>query len=112
MRNGNSHISVVALSGLSWWRSSWNGRLILAALLIAASALALMPDRTSAHHTADTTYATHCQQHMMKLMRIKIEDPYMPDLATSEAFISDCIALLKAAEKLTLGDDTDINWLD
>ena len=61
MRNGNSHISVVALSGLSWWRSSWNGRLILAALLIAASALALMPDRTSAHHTADTTYATHCQ---------------------------------------------------
>ena len=35
----------------------------------------------------------------------------MPDLAASEAFVSDCIALLKATEKLTLGDDTDINWL-
>ena len=61
MRNGNSHISVVALSAHSPWRSSWIGRIILAALLIAASALALMPDRTSAHHTPDTTYETHCQ---------------------------------------------------
>ena len=96
MRNVNSHFSVVALSGLAWWRSSWTGRIILAALLIAASALALMPDRTSAHHTTETTYATHCSS--------SSEDDENgnrgsldSDLATS-AFISDCISLLKAAE--------------
>ena len=61
MRNVNSHSSVVAPAAQSQWRSSWTGRIILAALLIAASAIALMPDRTSAHHTPDTTYATHCR---------------------------------------------------
>ena len=61
MRNGISPVSVVALAAQSQWRSSWTGRIILAALLVATSALALMPDRTSAHHTADTTYATHCR---------------------------------------------------
>ena len=104
MRNGNSHISVVALSSQSSWRSSWIGRIILAALLIAASALALMPDRTSAHHTPNTTYETHCQSS-------DDNGILLPDLATS-AFISDCIALLKAAEKLTVGDDTNVNWLE
>ena len=104
MRNGNSHISVVALSAQSPWRSSWTGRIILAALLIAVSALALMPDRTSAHHTPNTTYETHCQSS-------DDNGILLPDLATS-AFISDCIALLKAAEKLTVGDDTNVNWLE
>ena len=104
MRNGNSHISVVALSAHSPWHSSWIGRIILAALLIAVSALALMPDRTSAHHTPNTTYETHCQSS-------DDNGILLPDLATS-AFISDCIALLKAAEKLTVGDDTNVNWLE
>ena len=110
MRNVNSHFSVVAPAGLAWWRSSWTGRLILVALLIATSALALMPDRTSAHHTTGTTYATHC--------RSASEDDQNgnrgsldTDLAESEAFVRDCIALLKAAEKLIVGDDTSINWL-
>ena len=110
MRNVNSHSSVVALSAQSQWRSSWTGRIILAALLIAASAIALMPDRTSAHHTTGTTYATHC--------RSASEDDQNgnrgsldTDLAESEAFVRDCIALLKAAEKLIVGDDTSINWL-
>ena len=109
MRNVNSRISVVALSAQYQWRSSWTGRIILTALLVAASALALMPDRTYAHHTADTTYATHCSS--------SSEDDENgnrgsldSDLVTS-AFISDCISLLKAADKLNLGDDTDINWL-
>ena len=44
MRNVNSRISVVALSAQSQWRSSWTGRIILTALLVAASALALMPE--------------------------------------------------------------------
>ena len=105
MRNGNSHISVVALYAQSPWRSSWTGRLILVALLIATSALALMPDRTSAHHTADTTYATHCRSY-------QDNGSLLPNLANSEKFVEDCIALLKAAEKLTLGEDTDVNWLE
>ena len=110
MRNVNSHSSVVALSAQSQWRSSWTGRIILAALLIAASAIALMPDRTSAHHTTGTTYQTHC--------RSSSEDDENgnrgsldSDLATS-AFISDCISLLKAADKLTVSDATRINWLE
>ena len=107
MRNGNSHISVVALSAHSPWRSSWIGRIILAALLIAVSALALMPDRTSAHHTADTTYETHCRSNAEPAPRGDL----VPELAASEAFVRDCIALLKATAKLTLGDDTDIDWL-
>ena len=102
MRNGNSHISVDALSAQSPWRSSWIGRLILVALLIAASALALMPDRTSAHHTADTTYETHCQS---------LPDGDMTQEIVNSDIVSDCIALLKAAEQLTVGDDTTINWL-
>ena len=104
MRNVNSHFSVVAPAGLAWWRSSWTGRLILVALLIAASALALMPDRTSAHHTPDTTYATHCRS-INEVDQNGNPGSLDSDLATS-AFISDCIALLKAAEKLIVGDDT------
>ena len=109
MRNVNSHSSVVALSAQSQWRSSWTGRIILVALLIAASALALMPDRTSAHHTTETTYATHCQS-IDDVDENGNRGSLDPDLATS-AFISDCIALLKATEKLIVGDDTRINWL-
>ena len=105
MRNGNSHISVVALSAQSSWRSSWTGRIILAALLIAASALALMPDRTSAHHTPNTTYETHCQSNQSS-------GDLTPDLAGSEDFVRDCIALLKATEKLVVSEDTNINWMD
>ena len=110
MRNVNSHFSVVAPAGLAWWRSSWTGRIILVALLIAASAIALMPDRTSAHHTTGTTYATHCQS------RDDVDENRNPgsllsNLANSEEFVEDCIALLKAAGKLTVGDDTRINWM-
>ena len=109
MRNVNSHFSVVAPAGLAWWRSSWTGRLILVALLIAASALALMPDRTSAHHTPDTTYASHCRDDD-DVDENGNRGSLDSNLVTS-AFISDCISLLKAADKLNLGDDTDINWL-
>ena len=107
MRNGNSHISVVALYAQSSWRSSWTGRLILAALLIAASALMLLPDRASAHHTTGTTYETHCRSNA----ETAPPGDLVPKLAASEDFVSDCIALLKATAKLTLGGNTDINWL-
>ena len=109
MRNVNSHFSVVAPAGLAWWRRSWTGRLILVALLIAATALALMPDRTSAHHAPNTTYATHCQS-IDDVDENQNQGSLVSSLATS-AFISDCIALLKATEKLIVGDDTRISWL-
>ena len=35
----------------------------------------------------------------------------MSNLANSEEFVEDCIALLKAAGKLTVGDGTRINWM-
>ena len=111
MRNGNSHISVDALSAQSPWRSSWIGRIILAALLIAVSALALMPDRTSAHHTPNTTYETHCQS-IDEVDENQNPGSLLPGLANSEKFVEDCIALLKAAEKLIVGNDTDVNWLE
>ena len=110
MQNVNSHSSVVALSAQSQWRSSWTGRIILAALLIAASAIALMPDRTSAHHTTGTTYATHCR--INEVDQNGNPGSLLPDLANSEKFVEDCIALLKAAEKLTVGEESDVNWLE
>ena len=48
MRTIDSSISVLKPSNFAWWHSSWTGRFVLAALLIAAAAFALMPDRTSA----------------------------------------------------------------
>ena len=104
MRKVNLHASIGVLSAQSPWRSRWTGRLILVALLIAASALALMPDRTSAHHAPGTTYETHCQSS-------RSSGDLTPDLAGSEDFVRDCIALLKAIEKLVVSEDTTINWM-
>ena len=95
MRPAASLVSILAPSG----------RLALAALLIAA-ALALMTAAASAHHTPGATYNSHCRSY---------NDPaagsLVPELAESEEFVKDCIALLKAAEGLTEGEDTEINWL-
>ena len=95
MRPAASLVSILAPSG----------RLAIAALLIAA-ALALMTHAASAHHTPGTAYNSHCRSY---------NDPaagsLVPELAGSEEFVKDCIALLKAAEGLTEGEDTAINWL-
>ena len=48
MRTIDSSILVLKPSNFAWWHRSWTGRFVLAALLIAAAAFALMPDRTSA----------------------------------------------------------------
>ena len=50
MRTIDSSISVLKPSNFAWWHRSWTGRFVLAALLIAAAAFALMPDRTSAQN--------------------------------------------------------------
>ena len=103
MRNDTTPVSIIPLSTQSPWRSSWTGRLILAALLFAASALALMPDRTSAHHTPDTDYATHCQG-------LDTDGDMMQEIVSGD-MVSDCVALLQAADELTVGEDTTINWM-
>ena len=46
MRTIDSSILVIKPSNFAWWHSSWTGRFVLAALLIAAAAFALMPDMT------------------------------------------------------------------
>ena len=48
MRTIDSPISVLKPSNIAWWHTSWTGRFILAALLIAAVAFVLTPGRTSA----------------------------------------------------------------
>ena len=48
MRTIDSSISVLKPSNIAWWHTSWTGRFILAALLIAAAAFVLTPGRTSA----------------------------------------------------------------
>ena len=51
MRTIDSSISVLKPSNIAWWHTSWTGRFILAALLIAAAAFVLTPGRTSAQAT-------------------------------------------------------------
>ena len=61
MRTIDSSILVLKPSNFAWWHRSWTGRFVLAALLIAAAAFALMPDRTSAHQSVGDSIAEHCK---------------------------------------------------
>ena len=91
-------------------RGSWAGRFILAALLIATAALVLMPDRASAHHTPGSTHADHCRD-INDPLQNGVVGSLRGDIAESDEFIQDCIALLRAAESLTKGATTNVNWL-
>ena len=96
MRTIDSSISVLKPSNIAWWHTSWTGRFILAALLIAAVAFVLTPGRTSAQAT---TLQTRCETAAG---------------AANTALIADCVALITAAESLKEGtepDDIDINWI-
>ena len=103
MRASYSSPALSRRSGPAWQHSGWSGRLIFAALLVAAAVLALMPDRTSAHHAPDTDYATHCQG-------LESNGDMMQELVTRN-MVTDCVALLTATDQLTLGDETTANWL-
>ena len=96
MRTIDSSISVLKPSNIAWWHTSWTGRFILAALLIAAAAFVLTPGRTSAQAT---TLQTRCETAAE---------------AANTALIADCVALINAAESLKEGTepgDPDINWI-
>ena len=84
MRTIDSSISVLKPSNIAWWHTSWTGRFILAALLIAAVAFVLTPGRTSAQAT---TLQMRCETAVGN--------------ATDTGLIADCVALVTAGEDLT-----------
>ena len=110
MRNGTLPFSALAPRLTSIKHGGWTGRIILAALLTAAFAIALTPDRASAHHTEGSTYADHCRD-INAGDQNGVRGSLINEIADSQDFIQDCINLLKAAESLTEGAETDINWL-
>ena len=96
MRTIDSSISVLKPSNIAWWHTSWTGRFILAALLIAAAAFVLTPGRTSAQATLQTRCGDCCWSGQHRLM------------------VADCVALITAAESLTKGTDSGdpmVNWI-
>ena len=103
MRSTNSFSALFQLSRPAYGRGLWTGRIILAALLMAAFAIVVMPDRAAGHHAPGTDYATHCQG-------LESNGDMMQELVTRN-MVTDCIALLTATDQLTLGDDTTANWL-
>ena len=109
MRTIDSSILVIKPSNFAWWHRSWTGRFALAALLMAAAAFALMPDRTSAQTMLDpdevcqsrfgTTFATDNGG------RIAAEFP-------DDKLISDCKALVNAANALqTTASGPERGWI-
>ena len=110
MRNGMLSSSALAPYFTSLQHGSWTARLLLAALLVAAFTVALLPDRASAHHANGSTYADHCRD-VNDPRQNGVRGSLFGNIADSEEFIEDCISLLKAADGFTEGEDTDINWL-
>ena len=115
MRTIDSSILVLKPSNFAWWHRSWTGRFVLAALLIAAAAFALMPDRTSAHQSVGDTIEVHCKAQTDNGGTIPAEDVnggfgVIPGNIFNKGLQSDCIALLTAAEMLNdVGNDYD--WI-
>ena len=76
MRTIDSSISVLKPSNIAWWHTSWTGRFILAALLIAAAAFVLTPGRTSAQGTQGLVPGDVCKS---DARRWWIDKPYLLD---------------------------------
>ena len=116
MRTIDSSILVIKPSNLAWWHRSWTGRFVLAALLIAAAAFALMPDRTSAHHVTGTSIADHCKAvddnaGALDAEVVDTTNGLIPGSDFNEGLQADCVALLTAAESLN-DPNNQVNWID
>ena len=96
MRTIDSSISVLKPSNIAWWHTSWTGRFILAALLIAAAAFVLTPGRTSAQTTLRWTRNARDQL----LERTNI--PWYQTMAC----VADATALVAIAN--SLGEDSTV----
>ena len=99
MRTIDSSILVLKPSNFAWWHRSWTGRFVLAALLIAAAAFALMPDRTSAQTTLDPDVV--CQAWNDE-SNADDNGGRIDDDAPDAELISDCKALINAAKSLRI----------
>ena len=109
MRTIDSSILVLKPSNFAWWHRSWTGRFVLAALLIAAAAFALMPDRTAAQDgmlDPDVVcQATNYPSQPDNGGRIGADNP-------DTELISDCKALVKAANALqTTRTGAQYGWI-
>ena len=102
MRTIDSSISVIKPSNFAWWHRSWTGRFVLAALLIAAAAFALMPDRTSAQDVVNPTEVCKDSAETGGVISTGI---------VNDDLISDCIALLTAAKSLEEDSNNLVNWV-
>ena len=109
MRTIDSSISVLKPSNIAWWHTSWTGRFILAALLIAAAAFVLTPGRTSAQTTPlDANDICTVQDSALPGSGGNIDSNDLND-----GLVSDCKALVAIANSLE-DDDTvgvTINWI-
>ena len=123
MRTIDSSILVIKPSNFAWWHRSWTGRFVLAALLIAAAAFALMPDRASAQGITDYCKSDTAAQGIDDA-DVDITNGVIPSSVFNKGLQSDCIALLTVAGSLY--DDNDgpnddfndivnsspVNWID
>ena len=123
MRTIDSSTSVINPSKLAWWHSSWTGRFVLAALLIAAAAMVLMPDRTSAQATVGIT--DYCKANAptdgtntIDPDNVDVDNGVIPAASYNDNLQAECIALLTAAEDLEDVNDgtppvntTEVNWI-
>ena len=122
MRTIDSYTSVKEPSNLAWWHSSWTGRFILAALLIAAAAMVFVPDRASAHHATGVSLEAHCKANgtagpnntTIPADDVDVDNGRIDDGVFGKGLQADCIALLTAAQSLRdvgpAGVGT-INWI-
>ena len=105
MRTIDSSISVLKPSNIAWWHTSWTGRFILAALLIAAVAFVLTPGRTSAQTPPPLEANDICRDEALGGL--------IPTGYLNDGLVADCKALVAIAN--SLGEDStvgiDVNWI-
>ena len=107
MRTIDSSISVLKPSNIAWWHSSWTGRFILAALLIAAVAFVLTPGRTSAQTTPLDP------DEICTVQDFDITPGFGGNITASDlndGLVSDCRALVAIANSLQ-DPGEDVNWI-
>ena len=109
MRTIDSSISVLKPSNIAWWHTSWTGRFILAALLIAAVAFVLTPGRTSAQ-AQGLVPGDVCKSVEDDGMLDNFYFDPTGDTDSNSDLVNDCIALITAGNSL---DDTNdlVVWI-
>ena len=109
MRTIDSSISVLKPSNIAWWHTSWTGRFILAALLIAAAAFVLTPGRTSAQAPPPLDAGVICQAYN-EMFGSNDNGGRILAADLNDGLVADCEALVAIAN--SLGDPGNmVNWI-